>query len=67
MRTAGKEVESEGLLDLLWAHGHDDRVASVVASGASGAYIELGREDVYELPLAFISPLRTQNHSDWQR
>lgn len=63
--TTWKEVESEGRLDLLWTDGCYDRMACIVATRASCADVKVCRKNVDELPLAFISPLRTKNNGYW--
>ena len=66
-RTAGEEVERKRLFDALGADGNDDRVSRVVAAGAARADVEVGGEDVDELALAFVAPLRPQNDGDCSR
>lgn len=58
-------MECERLVDLLRTHRHDDRMTSVVPSGASRAYIELRREDIDKFALPFIAPLRPEHHSGY--
>jgi len=55
-------MESERRLDLLWTNGCYDSMASIVPTRASCADVEVCRKNVDELPLTFISPLRTKNN-----
>ena len=64
MRTAGEKVERKRLLDLLGADGHDDGVPGVVAPGAPRADVEVRGEDVDELALALVAPLRSEHDGD---
>lgn len=54
-------MESKLGLYVLRAEGHNDGVPRVVAARAARAYVHLGAEDVDELALAFVAPLRAQH------
>ena len=59
VRTAGKEMEGEGLLYTI--DRGDNGVPSIISSGTTGAYIGLAGKHVYELSLALVTPLGAEN------
>lgn len=53
-------MESKVSGDLLRADGHDDGMTGVVPACATGADIGVGSEDVNELSLPLVAPLRSE-------
>ena len=60
--TTGEEVERKGRRHLLRTHRNYDRVPCVVSAGTTGTDVELSRQDVDELALALVAPLRAEDH-----
>jgi hypothetical protein len=56
----GEEVEREG------APVRDDRVSGVVPARAARADVGVGGENVDELALALVAPLRAEDDGDWR-
>ena len=54
-------MESKAFLDAI--DRHNDSMTSVVSSSASSTDVDVSSEDVYQLPLAFIAPLRAQHNA----
>jgi hypothetical protein len=60
-------MERKGRLDTFGTDRHDDGVAGVVPARESCADVDIGRQDVHELSLAFVAPLRSEDHGHWRR
>lgn len=60
-------MERELLLNLLWAHGHNDGMPSIIASRTACADIHISAENVDELALALVTPLGAQDNSHYMR
>ena len=60
-------MEREGHLDTFGADWHDDGVAGIVPASESCADVDIGRQDVHELSLALIAPLRPEDDGHWRR
>ena len=57
-------MERERRLYVFGAHRNDDGVPGVVAARAARAYVDLGGQDVHQLALALVSPLRAKHDRD---
>jgi hypothetical protein len=53
----GQQVECKGFAV------SNDRVSGVIASSTASAHIDLVTEDIDELALALVAPLRAEDHS----
>lgn len=62
MLTAWNQVKCKRLLDLVLplSNWYDDSMPSIVPAGAPRTDVNVGCENVNELPLAFVAPLRAQ-------
>ena len=43
------------------ANGHDDSVTGIIAACEACADVDIGREDVHELALSLVTPLRSKD------
>ena len=60
-------MERELLLDALSSRtdGDDDGMTSIISACTSCADVHLAREDINELALALVAPLRAEDDGHW--
>lgn len=61
--TTWQQMKGKGFLHPI--DGDNDRMSCVVPAGTSSTNIDIGCEDINELPFALIPPLRAQNNCDY--
>lgn len=60
-------MERKGGHHFFGSNGDDDCVSSIVSTRTPRTDVDLGRQDVDELALPLVSPLRSQDHSNYKR